>query len=104
RRRPSRTCRRCGVDRCRRFLFHEFRIRRQHERAGPGDGPTGAAAAAPSRPTRSRRALAAADVADFWRAIMRPPRRARWRYGVCFASTPIATALTLTYVFARVLN
>jgi hypothetical protein len=27
RRRPSRTCRRCGVERGRRFLFHEFRIR-----------------------------------------------------------------------------
>jgi hypothetical protein len=32
RRRPSRTCRRCGVDRCRRFLFSEFRIPDRGER------------------------------------------------------------------------
>src|SRR5439155_14435936 len=81
-------------------------------RAAPADRPGHAAAApsrpTPSRPTRSRRALAAADVADFFfagsqagRALMRPLRGARYR--VCFASTPIDTAPTLprVHLFGR---
>jgi hypothetical protein len=89
-------------------LFCRPLARARPERAGPAGRPAGAAAA-PRRPTRSRRALAAADCRRFrfqfcgcgsgmalsgsGRALMRPPGSAS--HGVGFASTPLATALTL---------
>jgi hypothetical protein len=90
RRRPSRTCRRCGVDRCRRFLFREFRIGANAgaaagEVGGDGDGA-------------GRAEARYGDVADTMaQTAARHPREqesdelgihAAWGTSVCNSSSP----------------